>query len=250
MSAAAYFERTTTVVPLRNLHHDHEGVTVAQITDLHIGIGTPASRIRRAVEAINEAKPDLVFLTGDYVTSARYAIKRIPRELDGLAGPAFAVLGNHDHWVDASAVKSALEEAGCSVLENESVAAQVRGRPLWIVGVDDEVTKHDDVPRAFRDVPQDVPALVLAHSPKTADDLPESRSLACFSGHTHGGHFVVGGITGWIAERFGMPYLRGHHKVRDNHLYVNRGLGYGRGGLLPRLDADPEVAFFELRRAA
>lgn len=249
MSAAAYFERTRTVVPLADLHPDHEGATVAQITDLHIGIGTPRARIRAAVEAIREAKPDLVFLTGDYVTTARYPIKRIPQELEGLAGPAFAVLGNHDHWVDAPAVTAALQEVGCKVLANEALAVPVRGRPLWIVGIDDEVTNHDDVPRAFRDVPEDVPALVLAHSPKTADDLPESRSLACFSGHTHGGHFVVRGITGWIAQKFGMPYLRGHHRVRENHLYVNRGLGYGRGGLLPRLDADPEVAFFELRRA-
>lgn len=245
----AYFEITRHVLALPNLHPDHDGVTVAQITDLHLGIGTPRARIRAAIEAIRGENPDLVFLTGDYVTNTRHPIRSIPRHLDGLVGPAFAVLGNHDHWVDAAGVREALAQAGCTVLANEAVAVEVRGRPLFVVGVDDEVTNHHDVPRALRDVPADAAALVLAHSPATADELPHGRSLACFSGHTHGGHFVVGNVTAWIARRFGMPYLRGHHRVRDNHLYVNRGLGFGRGGLLPRLDAEPEVAFFELRAA-
>ncbi|WP_394844635.1 metallophosphoesterase [Pendulispora brunnea] len=245
--SAAYFETTHTVLSLPGLHPAHDGVRIAQLSDLHIGTATPRARIAGALQAVRRAQPDLVFLTGDFVTHSRYPLPRIAKELAGMAGPAFAVLGNHDHFVDARAVRTALEEVGCTVLVNESLHVVVRGEPLFLVGIDDAVTRHDDVRRAFQHVPQDKPALVLAHAPSTADDLPEARSLACFSGHTHGGHLHFGAMTQWIADKLGQPYLRGLYKVRGNWLYVSRGLGFGRGSLVPRVASEPEVAFFELR---
>ncbi len=245
--SAAYFEVTHTVLSLRGLRPAHHGLRIAQLSDLHIGTGTPRSRIAGALEEVRRAAPDLVFLTGDFVTHSRYPLPRIAKELAGLSGPAFAVLGNHDHFVDARAVRSALEQVGCTVLMNESRSVAVRGEPLFIAGIDDAVTRHDDVGRALQDVPPEGPALVLAHSPATADDLPEDRALACFSGHTHGGHLHFGAMTTWVAGKLGQPYLRGLYRVRENWLYVHRGLGFGRGSLVPRIASEPEVAFFELR---
>ncbi|WP_394834130.1 metallophosphoesterase [Pendulispora rubella] len=247
--SAAYFEITHTVLPLHGLHPAHDGVRIAQLSDLHIGTATPRARVAGALEAVRRAQPDLVFLTGDFVTHSRYPLPRIAKELAGVAKPAFAVLGNHDHFVDARAVRTALEEIGCTVLVNESRSVLVRGEPLVLVGIDDAVTRHDDVRRAFEHAPAEKPALVLAHSPSTADDLPEARNLACFSGHTHGGHLHFGAMTQWIAGKLGQPYLRGLYEVRGNWLYVSRGLGFGRGSLVPRVASEPEVAFFELRMA-
>src|SRR5438034_8247411 len=78
----------------------HDGVRVAHLTDLHVGMLTPDRRIRRAVELANAARPDLVFLTGDYLCySPRFAGK-LEALVGGLAAPTFATLGNHDHWTD------------------------------------------------------------------------------------------------------------------------------------------------------
>jgi predicted MPP superfamily phosphohydrolase len=247
--SSSYFEVTRTPLPLPGLSPVHDGVLIAQLSDIHVGSGTPRARVAAALEVVRRAKPDLVLLTGDFVTHTRYPLPRIPEELGDMFQPAYAVLGNHDHFVGARLVRDALEGIGCTVLANEARGIDVRGEPLYLVGIDDAVTRHDDVGRALRDLPPRTPALVMAHSPTTADDLPAARGLACFSGHTHGGHLHVGPLTSWIATKIGQPYLRGAHRVRDNFLYVNRGLGFGRGSAVPRLGAEPEVAFFDLRAA-
>jgi predicted MPP superfamily phosphohydrolase len=249
MRSKEYFDLTYTVLPLRGLSREHEGVVVAQLSDLHVGTGTPSPRIRAAISAVNRAKPDLVFLTGDFVTHVRYPLPLIPEVLAGLEPPTYAVLGNHDHFVGAREVRAALVRLGYAVLQNESAQVTVRDRPLSLIGVDDAVTHHDDVSRSLRDAPRDGTRLVLAHAPTTARDLPGDAGLACFSGHTHGGQLHVKRLTARISAALGQPYLRGLYSVRDNWLYVNRGLAFGRGSLVPRIDSEPEVALFELRAA-
>lgn len=98
----------------------HDGVRVAQLSDLHLGPSTPPERVRAAVAAVNRAKVDLVALTGDYLTYSKRSLPLISELLGGLEAPAFAVLGNHDHWVDAEGVTRALEHLGCEVLHTRS----------------------------------------------------------------------------------------------------------------------------------
>lgn len=246
---AEYFDLTHTVLPLRNLPREHDGILVAQLSDLHVGTGTPARRIRAAIRAVNGARPDLVFLTGDFVTHSRYPLPLIAEVLAGIEAPTYAVLGNHDHFVGAREVRTALVRLGYAVLPNECTAVTVRGRPLTVIGVDDAVTRHDDVSRSFRGAAHDGTRLVLAHAPTTARDLPCDAGLVCFSGHTHGGQLHVKRLTASVSAALGQPYLRGLYSVRSNWLYVNRGLAFGRGSLVPRIDSEPEVAMFELRAA-
>ena len=89
---------------------------------------------------------------------------------------------------------------------------------------------------------------MLTHTPTGVRKLPPWSDLLCLSGHTHGGQIHVGGITEALFKRLGQPYLRGHYEVNGNQLYVNRGLGFGRGGRHPRVDSEPELALFVLRR--
>jgi len=137
---------------------------------------------------------------------------------------------------------------GIPVLQNQSTVVQVHGAPLTIVGIDDAVSGHDDVERALKGVRDDVARIVLAHSPPTLDALPQGKGLACFSGHTHGGQIFVAGITDSLFARAGQHYLRGHFEKNGNQLYVSRGLGFGKGSNLPRMNSDPEVALVTLRR--
>jgi hypothetical protein len=242
-----YFEVTQTDLFLPGLHEAHEGLRVAQLSDVHAGQGTPHGRIIAAVRAVNAQQPDLVLLTGDYVTHARDPLTDIARVLAGLVAPTFAVLGNHDHWVDAPSVRKQLESLRYTVLQNEHTVTQVKGAPLALVGIDDGQTRHADAARALKGVTAQS-RLVLAHAPPTFNTLPDD-GLACFSGHTHGGQLMVPLVTRSIMRVAGQPYVRGHFQKGTNQLYVNRGLGFGQGGLIPRLGSLPEVSIFTLHRA-
>ncbi len=242
------FELTTPELFVRGLDEAHDGVVIGHLTDIHVGPRTPDERILAAVDALNEARPDIVFLTGDYVTRKGDPLERVPDLLGRLKVPAVAVLGNHDHWTDAVTIRRDLERVGIPVLKNQHTIVQVRGRALPVVGIDDAVSGHDDVADAFAGVRADAARLVLAHSPPTLDTLPPDAGLACFSGHTHGGQIFVEGITDNLFSRVGQHYIRGHYKNQGNQLYVSRGLGFGKGSNLPRLNSDPEVALITLRR--
>jgi predicted MPP superfamily phosphohydrolase len=241
------FELTETEVHLDGLHPGHDGVRIAQLSDVHVGANTPDGRIIAAVDAINAAKPDLVVLTGDYVTRRGDPLERVPELLGRLEGQVVAVLGNHDHWTDAHTISRDLRRVGIEVLANQNTATRVRGERLTIIGIDDGVTRRADVVRAFKGAPDDGTRLVLAHAPPTAEDLPSHQGLLCLSGHTHGGQLYMGRLTDAVFARAGQPYVRGRYVVGGNTLYVNRGLGFGRGGPLPRVGSEPEVALLTLR---
>jgi predicted MPP superfamily phosphohydrolase len=231
------------------LNPAHEGLRVAQLSDIHVGQATSDIRIRRAVMAVNASAPDLVFLTGDYVTHSPKPLPRVREVLAGLSGPVYVVLGNHDHWVNAPYLREGFERLGYTVLQNEHRVVNVRGAPATVLGVDDGRTRRDDVKATFRGAPTSGTRLVLAHTPPTVEKLPEYAGLVQFSGHTHGGQFVVRGLTEALFRRAGQPYIRGHYTVRGNQLYVNQGLGFGFGGPYLRRGTEPEVAFFTLRAA-
>ena len=245
---ASGFAVTETELHLDGIDPRHDGLRVAQISDIHVGAATSSARIRHAIAAINDGEPDLVCLTGDYVTHSPAPIPRIPSVLRGLRAQTFAVLGNHDHWVAPERVADALGSCGYLVLRNQHHVAHVRGAPLTIIGIDDGLTRSDDVAKAFRGAPAHGTRLVLAHTPPTVEKLPPDAGLLQLSGHTHGGQFLVPGVTRTIFKLAGQPYVRGLYRVRGNLLYVNRGLGFGHGGPLLRFGSHPEVAFITLRR--
>jgi len=241
------FEGGRRELQVKNLDPDFDGLRIAHLTDLHVGAATPDGRVISAIRAVNQEKPDLVLLTGDYVTWSKAPMPRLEWLLGGLSAPTFAVLGNHDHWVDADGVRRHLEGHGYCVLRNAWTEATVRGRPVSVIGIDDGRTGRDDVEKSFKGVPLERLRLVMAHTPPTADKLPAWQDLVCFAGHTHGGQLQVPRRTDSSGRRVGQPYLRGLYQVRGNQLYVNSGLGYGPGGLAVRLNAPAEVAFLTLR---
>ncbi|WNG30945.1 metallophosphoesterase [Cystobacter fuscus] len=244
-----HFTLSENVLHVPGMHREHDGLRIAHLSDIHVGQATSAVRIRRAVAEVNAREPDVIFLTGDYVTHSPKPLPRVIELLAGFTRPVFAVLGNHDHWVDAHYLRTGFERLGYTVLQNEHRVVQVRGAPLTVLGIDDGRTHRDDVEATFRGAPESGTRLVLTHTPPTVEKLPENGNLVQFSGHTHGGQFVVRGLTEAIFRRAGQPYIQGHYHVRGNQLYVNMGLGFGFGGPYLRRGTYPEVAFFTLRHA-
>lgn len=241
-------EPQTFVVP--GLDPAHEGLRIAQLSDFHVGPRTPEATVRAAIAQVNAFDPQLVLLTGDFLSSRPSELDAMRDQLGGLAAPAVAVLGNHDHRVDARGATAALREHGYEVLENGWTTLRLRGAPLAIVGVGDHATGHEDVARATRGLPPDVTPIVLAHGPRTADRLRAlDRPALCFSGHTHGGQIVVPILTPtWLYAVAREPYVRGRFQLGRVQLHVNRGIGYS-GFIRVRLNSPPEVTLATLRMA-
>ncbi|GEJ59406.1 metallophosphoesterase [Anaeromyxobacter diazotrophicus] len=226
----------------------HAGLRVVQLSDLHVGARTPRERIRDAIDRANAFDPDLVVLTGDYLCRERRGVGLMREQLGGLLAPTVAVLGNHDHWVDARGATRALQALGYAVLRNQNTTLQLRGAPFTVIGVDDRLTGQARPEEALRGA-EPGSRLVLAHGPRTADDLRGAGlPLLCLSGHTHGGQWHVPGLTPFMLRTLAHePYERGLYRLGAVQLYVNRGIG--NSALRLRIDSDPEVTLATLRPA-
>ena len=256
--------RMPALLPPRTTEHEvhvarldprHDGVRIVQLSDIHVGNLTPESHVRAAVDAANAARADLIVLTGDYVCWKRSEVAMAAEQLRGLrASRVLAVLGNHDYFVWGSGVRSVLERNGYEVLRNQTTIAQVRGAALPIVGVDDPITRHDDLDAAFAGAPAQLPRVVLCHAPDRAPALAQRGADLVLSGHTHGGQIFVKGITDRLMKRIGLNYRRGMYDLgkaapRTTKLYVTPGVGFS--GVTRRVGegTHAEVAVFTLRAA-
>jgi predicted MPP superfamily phosphohydrolase len=238
-------EHVTFALP--GLDPAHDGLRVAQLSDVHVGPRTAQETIRRAVAQANAFHPDLVVLTGDYLSRSPADVEGVRTLLAGLAAPTLAVLGNHDVSVNPGGTAEALRANGYEVLDNAWTRLRVRGAPLHVVGVGDSVTHHDDVAASVRGLPPGVTPLVLAHGPRTADRLRGlERPLLCLSGHTHGGQINLPIVTPLFLATLREPYARGRFQLGQVQLYVNRGIGMS--GIRVRINAPAEVTLATLRR--
>ena len=238
-------------IPVPRLPAAFDGLTVAQFSDLHLGGQMGPGFIRQAVDVTLSLKPDLILLTGDYVSRVTHGEPdMIVQELSRLSAPegVWAILGNHDHWNNADVVAEALRHAGVSLLRNANGALLRSGQRLWIAGVDDVLTHYHDLPRALQGIPEGAATILLAHEPDFADKAAKDARVSLqLSGHSHGGQINLPYLTGLALPRLARKYVRGLHHVGDLWLYTNRGLG--TTGLPLRLNSRPEVTLFTLTTA-
>lgn len=236
------------VVHLKRLPAALDGLRVVQLSDIHHSPFTGADQIMRAIEAANALKPDLIALTGDYVSHEREYAAPCAAMLGQLEAPCgiFAVLGNHDHWTDAPLVTDLLELEGIRVLSNEGLHFEHNGASIWLAGVDDTMVGLEDLSLALAGSRTDEMKLLLAHNPLALRRAARAGVDLVLAGHTHGGQVT------WRSERSasGRPrrrLLRGLGRQGDTQIYVSRGLGTV---VLPvRYGCLPEVTLLELRSA-
>ncbi len=232
-------------VPGLDLRHD--GVRIAQLSDVHVGRLTPPDHVRAAVRLANDARPDLIVMTGDYVCWRKHEISAMERQLAGLDGRVFATLGNHDYFTSGRGVARALERNGYRVLRNQSAAPRVRGVAMHLIGIDDPVTRHHDLDAAFARTPASGSRIALCHCPEQVDGILERGASLVLSGHTHGGQVFVRGITDRIAQRMGRRYLGGLYEFEQGSLYVTPGVGFSGVRIRAGHGTRAEVCVFTLR---
>ena len=216
-------------------------VTVALVSDVHIGNAvTDAGRFVRIADAVTARRPDLVVLAGDFIAGhervdAAAAPGLVPglRRLRAPLG-VIAVPGNHDHWTNVAAVRSALVQGGVTVLASRAV----RRGPLAVGGIDDLPTRHADVARTVKAMRAARGArLLVSHSPDAAAPLPRDVTLV-LAGHTHCGQVVL--------PLFGAPVDVAHPRyrcgvVRERGRTTIVTAGTGTSVLPFRLGAPPDV---------
>jgi hypothetical protein len=244
-------------VKLAALPAAFEGLTIAHLSDIHHGPYTDLDYIRRCVELVNAAQPDLVALTGDFVLRSRNYIEPCAEVLSELKPRIgnYAVLGNHDYYQGAGFLARALHRTGCTLLVDERERLEHRGERLSLLGVDDLYYGQTDIPRLLRDVPVDEAKIVLAHNPDFIEEFAlKGRHLdLMLSGHTHGGQVRLPLLGApHVDSAYGQQYVVGMNRKALNdgktmQVYTTRGIGTI---LLPvRFDCPPEIVFYTLQRA-
>jgi predicted MPP superfamily phosphohydrolase len=235
-------------VQLRGLPRRLDGFTIAQLSDLHRGPDVAAEHITKAVDLALRQAPDVVALTGDFVTgSADYAAS-CAAALAPVArgGKAFACLGNHDHWTDPEAVETAIASVGVDLLRNDG---RQLADGLWLAAVDDVWEQQADLERALRSVPAGVGAVLLAHEPDYADAVAlDGRVGLQLSGHSHGGQVRLPLLGPVVLPYLAEKYNCGLYELDGLSLYVNRGVGLIQPAV--RFNCSPEVTLITLRAGA
>jgi len=218
---------------------DARPIRIAALTDIHAGWpdSTPF-KLDRVVEDVMEQKPDLIVITGDFLSHklpGRTDAKEALAPLRGLHAPlgVIAVAGNHEHRSGLRTVVLTLRSMGIPILANEAV----RRGPLTVIGIDDAGTQHDDIAKAFGAARKlgGVP-IVLTHSPIILPWIPQDVRLF-LSGHTHCGQIVLPWL-GAIGAREPAPIKCGYARYRAVPSIV--GAGIGTSYLPLRLNAPPD----------
>jgi predicted MPP superfamily phosphohydrolase len=234
---------------------DRPPLRIALVSDLHAGgPHVKPERVARVVERVNEERPDVVLLLGDYVDpevalGTEVSPEPVARALGGLRAPlgTVAVLGNHDWGFGGDRVAAALAAVGIRVLENDAVAIDAPGGRAWIAGVADARMRRADPEEAIAGVPDGEPVILLTHDPDVFPRVPERVALTV-AGHLHGGQVGIPRLRRRLMpSTHGEDYAGGHVEEDGRHLYVTRGVG--EAGLPLRFLAPPEVVLVTLRSA-
>jgi hypothetical protein len=224
---------------------------IVQIADPHLGPWAPIQRLRRRIDELLDHEPDLVLLTGDFLTmegngtpgalcEAFAPLRRVP-------GRAFAIFGNHDHEAPEE-VTAALGANGVRLLVDDEVQVETPIGPVQIVGAD---WYREDRKARLQALLARFPRrdgqlrLLLLHDPRNFRDVPKGEVDLTLSGHTHGGQvgLVSLGLDWTVLSRSQWPDhgLFGHGKGR---LYVHRGTGFY--GFPLRIGVPGEASVLEL----
>ncbi len=250
-------EITHRTFPLLNLPDAFVGMRFVQISDLHTEEFTEPWFLKHVVDQINLLNPDMVLLTGDFVSRGP-APRRVGLRAAGVAAevlseiraPRVAILGNHDVGVGADWVVRELETHGTPVLVDSYLPLDRHGERILLSGSDDAGTRTPDPFLAIPAEPR-APVIYLVHEPDYIDIFRNHPRFPLvdlmLSGHSHGGQIRLPLVGPLVLPPMGKLYSEGLYRFGKLQLYVNRGIG--TVGVPFRLNCPAEITHFTLTRA-
>lgn len=253
---------------IKGLPKPFEGMTIAQLSDIHTGSFFNKTAVLGGVEMLLKEKPDMVFFTGDLVNDKASEVKEYINIFDKIKAPlgVYSTLGNHDYgayagWASPQAkaqniidVKRAHRVMGYDLLLDESRIITLGGEKLAIIGVENISANESiffnngNLAKAVEGTDEAALKLLLSHDPTHWDKEVNSKFTdiaVTFSGHTHGSQFGINiGNKSYSPSQLTYKQWAGLYQKEEQQLYVNRGFGYlaypGRVGM------PPEITIFEL----
>jgi predicted MPP superfamily phosphohydrolase len=245
-------------VPLSRLAESWDGFRIAQLSDLHYDDHFSVIPLRKAIDLVNQLEPDLVMVTGDFITSPFGGVRRsfalraiepcaqLLTQIHARSG-VVAALGNHDAYTGAAHITAVLNSHNISVLRNRSLPLEREGQRLWLAGVDDVLEGKPDLDLTLKGIPPAEPVILMAHEPDWADHVARSSVDLQLSGHSHGGQVRLPLLGAPWVPVLARKYPWGLRRIGPLTLYTNAGIGTI---LVPvRLNCPPEVTLITLRAA-
>ena len=237
-------------IPLEAVGEELDGLTIAQISDVHVGPTIKGDYVRGIVERVNGLNPDIIAVTGDMVDGRVEQLAGEAAPLGGLRARhgAFVVTGNHEYYAGADEWMAEFGRLGLQPLANAHRVIEHNGARLVVAGVNDysaarlDPARGSDPGAAIAGSPAEAPKILLAHQPRTAPAALEAGFDLQLSGHTHGGQF-------WPWNHFvrmQQPFVAGLRRLGKLSIYTSRGTGYW--GPPKRFGAPSEITLITLRR--
>jgi predicted MPP superfamily phosphohydrolase len=230
-------------------------IRLLQLSDLHRSSFVGLSFLEKAIRRGLEQAPDVVCLTGDFITAgdtpALDGYVEVLRLLSSRA-PTYAVYGNHDGgaWSQARGGEATLERVadllnsgGIQVLNNRSITLDIKGGQLILAGTGDLWGGDCDPISTFKDVPSETPTVLLAHNPDTKDVVGGLGWDLMLSGHTHGGQVIIPFLGPPFAPIRDRRYVAGLNSWGNRLIYTTRGVGNLYG---VRINCRPEVTLLDV----
>ena len=223
------------------------GLKIAQVSDFHVNQFIGQSEIERLTEDISKEKPDIIVITGDFVSNSVKYIPECSSGLKQMTAPygVYGCLGNHDYYTGAKEVRIQMESIGINMLVNSSEELEIRGEKLSIAGLDDLWVGKPDFEAALINTENSDFRILLSHNPDTFPAAANHNVNLTLSGHTHGGQVglkLLGNHYSFV--NLVTPYVMGEFNIGSSKLYVNRGIG--TVGPPIRLNSRPEITIFTL----
>jgi uncharacterized protein len=235
-----------------------DGFTVALLSDFHYDPYFSCHPLRAAVGIVNDLRPDLIALTGDFVSTPllhsndhKAAFEAEPcalvlSKMNARHG-LWAVMGNHDFFTDQDHVIRALQAQGIQVLSNQSISIAANGTRFWLAGLNDILSGTANLSSTLQAVTAGEPTVLLAHEPDFADRVASFPVDLQLSGHSHGGQIRIPFVRPFFLPELGRKYIWGRFQIGQLVLYTNPGLG--TVNLPIRWNCPPEITLLTLHRA-
>lgn len=222
---------------------------IVHLTDIHLGQWINKEKLDGIVEIINSLQPDLIALTGDYLSyQTKDYLHQLEDSLKKLKAndAILSVLGNHDHWTNPEKIKKALQNANITNLENQVYTITKNNQELQIAGADSVTVEKDDIRKIRKQLHPNTPAIMLVHEPDYADTTAQlDQFILELSGHSHGGQISLPKIGTPVRGKNFMKYPSGKYQVKNMIQYTSRGVGTNAFWI--RINCPPEITLITLK---